>query len=62
MTLRRSFIASEPRIELVNALSLTDQLVAVGCFTEIIQWKKRVFIPTNDKAPSILAAVIQILG
>ncbi|MCC5664802.1 strawberry notch family protein [Nostoc sp. CHAB 5784] len=62
VTLRCSSIADERRIELVNALSLADRLVAVGCFTEIIQWKKRVFIPTNDKAPSILAAVIQILG
>ncbi|WDD36216.1 strawberry notch family protein (plasmid) [Nostoc sp. UHCC 0926] len=62
VTLRCSSIADERRIELVNALSLAERLVAVGCFTEIIQWKKRVFIPTNDKAPSILAAVIQILG
>ncbi|BBD62816.1 hypothetical protein NIES2109_56660 (plasmid) [Nostoc sp. HK-01] len=62
ITLRRSFIAGEPRIELVDALSLADQLVAVGCFTEIINWRKRVFIPTSDKAASILAAVIGILG
>jgi hypothetical protein len=38
------------------------RLVAVGCFSEIIQWRKRIFIPTNDKAASILAAVIEILG
>ncbi|WP_375506042.1 strawberry notch C-terminal domain-containing protein [uncultured Nostoc sp.] len=62
VTLRCSSIADEQRIELVNALPVVDQLVAVGCFTEIIQWKKRVFIPTGDKAPAILAAVIQILG
>ncbi|BBD70265.1 hypothetical protein NIES4072_66310 [Nostoc commune NIES-4072] len=62
VTMRCSLVASEKRIELVNALSLADRLVAVGCFTEIIQWKKRVFIPTNDKAPSIFAAVIEILG
>ncbi|MEH1982541.1 MAG: hypothetical protein V7L27_25295 [Nostoc sp.] len=62
VTLRSSSIASERRIELVNALSLADRLVAVGCFTEIIQWKKRVFIPANSKAASILAAVIEILG
>lgn len=62
VTMRCSLIANERRIELVNALSVVDQLVAVGCFTEIIQWKKRVFVPTGDKAPAILAAVIQILG
>lgn len=61
VTLRCSSIADERRIELVNALPVVDQLVAVGCFTEIIQWKKRVFIPTGDKAASILAAVIGIL-
>ncbi|BDI20562.1 methylase (plasmid) [Nostoc cf. commune SO-36] len=62
VTLRSSLVANERRIELVNALSLADRLVAVGCFTEIIQWKKRVFIPANSKAPSILKAVIEILG
>ncbi|MBG1263104.1 strawberry notch family protein [Nostoc commune] len=62
VTLRSSLVANERRIELVNALSLADRLVAVGCFTEIIQWRKRVFIPANSKAPSILAAVIEILG
>jgi hypothetical protein len=62
VTLRSSLVANERRIELVNALSLADRFVAVGCFTEIIQWRKRVFIPTSDKAPSILAAVIEILG
>ena len=61
VTLRCSTIANERRIELVNALSLADRFVTVGCFTEIIQWKKRVFIPANDKAASILAAVIEIL-
>ncbi|MHC0068001.1 strawberry notch-like NTP hydrolase domain-containing protein [Nostoc sp. UIC 10890] len=62
VTLRCSLVANERRIELVNALSLADRFVAVGCFTEIIQWKKRVFIPANSKAASILAAVIEILG
>ncbi|MBN3923167.1 strawberry notch family protein [Nostoc sp. NMS4] len=62
VTLRRSYIATEPRIELVNAISLAERLLAVGCFTEIINWQKRVFIPVSDKAPAILAAVIEILG
>ncbi|MBX9253584.1 strawberry notch family protein [Desmonostoc muscorum CCALA 125] len=62
VTLRRSYIAAEPRIELVNAISLAERLLAVGCFTEIINWQKRIFIPVSDKAPAILAAVIEILG
>jgi phospholipid N-methyltransferase len=62
VTLRRSYIAAEPRIELVNAISLAERLLAAGCFTEIINWQKRIFIPVSDKAPAILAAVIEILG
>ncbi|MDM9385683.1 hypothetical protein QUB80_34060 [Chlorogloeopsis sp. ULAP01] len=62
VTLRRSYIAGEPRIELVDALPLAARLVAKGCFTEIIQWRKRVFIPATEKAASILAAAIKILG
>ncbi|WP_258169533.1 strawberry notch C-terminal domain-containing protein [Nostoc sp. 'Peltigera membranacea cyanobiont' N6] len=62
VTLRRSFIAGEPRIELVNAISLAERLLAAGCFTEIINWQKRLFIPVSDKASAILAAVIEILG
>ncbi|WP_242054259.1 strawberry notch C-terminal domain-containing protein [Nostoc parmelioides] len=37
VTLRRSYIAGEPRLELVDAISLADRLVAMGCFIEIIQ-------------------------
>ncbi|WP_414544913.1 strawberry notch-like NTP hydrolase domain-containing protein [Nostoc sp. CCY0012] len=62
VTVRRSYVAGEPRIELVNALPLADQLVAVGCFTEIIQWRKRIFVPTGNHAAAVLAAVIGILG
>ncbi|MDB9369187.1 strawberry notch family protein [Nodularia spumigena CS-586/05] len=61
VTVRRSYVAGEPRIELVDALPLADRLVAIGCFTEIIQWRKRIFIPANEKATKILAAVIGIL-
>lgn len=62
ITLRRSLIASEPRLELVNALSLADRLVPVGCFTEIIDWRSRMFVPTGDRAAGVLAAVMGILG
>ncbi|MBD2479379.1 strawberry notch family protein, partial [Anabaena sp. FACHB-83] len=62
ITLRRSFIAGEPRLELVNALSLADRLVSIGCFTEIIDWRKRVFVPTGDRAAAVLSEVIEILG
>ncbi|MFN6498992.1 MAG: hypothetical protein RMX65_018610 [Nostoc sp. DedQUE01] len=60
--MRRSFIAGEPRMELVDALSLADQLITLGCFTEIIQWRKRVFVPTGVSAAGVLGAVIGVLG
>ncbi|WP_190479524.1 hypothetical protein [Anabaena azotica] len=62
VTLRRSSIAGEPRLELVDAISLADRLVAVGCFTEIIQWRKRLFVPTGDKAAAVLADVMRIIS
>jgi hypothetical protein len=62
ITLRRSYIAGEPLLELTNAVSLAERLVAVGCFTEIIDWRKRVFVPTGEQAAGVLAAVIEILG
>nr|WP_322657089.1 strawberry notch family protein [Dendronalium sp. ChiSLP03b]MDZ8203423.1 strawberry notch family protein [Dendronalium sp. ChiSLP03b] len=62
ITLRRSRVAGEARLELVNALSLVDKLVAVGCFTEIIDWRKRVFVPIGDRAAAVLGAVMGILG
>ncbi|MFN6563891.1 MAG: hypothetical protein RMY28_029420 [Nostoc sp. ChiSLP01] len=51
----------ETRIELVNALSLADRLVSVGCFIEIIKERKRVFVLIGDRAAAVLAAVIGIL-
>ncbi|MBD2505076.1 hypothetical protein H6G83_31495 [Anabaena azotica FACHB-119] len=60
--MRRSSIAGEPRLELVDAISLADRLVAVGCFTEIIQWRKRLFVPTGDKAAAVLADVMRIIS
>lgn len=55
--LRRSLIMGQPRLELVGfeASSLTD-FKAMGCFTEMIQWKTRLFVPLN--APDILDALL----
>ena len=47
--LRRSLVMGKPRLELSGAnSSMLTELMSMGCFTEIIQWKTRVFIPTND--------------
>lgn len=47
--LRRSFVMGQARLELtgVPPSGLPD-LKAMGCFTEIIQWKTRLFVPTNE--------------
>lgn len=55
--LRRSLIMGQPRLELVGVES--SGLVAfkaMGCFTEMIQWKTRLFVPLN--APNVLEAVL----
>ncbi len=45
------------RIEIVGAeAARIPELKAMGCFTEIIAYKTRVFVPT-DKAEAILQAM-----
>lgn len=50
--LKRSSVMDDWRIEVVGSLSdgLIRQLAADGCFTEIVNWRKRVFIPTGEDA------------
>jgi predicted RNA methylase len=48
-TLRRSFIQNARRIEVTgNIGNVIDRLKATGCFTEMIQWKTRAFVPTDE--------------
>ena len=60
-TLKRSRVAGELRIELVGAPSeQLEWLKSIGCFTEIIQYRTRVFMPASNPGPvirAILAAV-----
>ena len=55
--LRRSMVTGQPRLELtdVEASKLSD-FKSMGCFTEMIQWKTRLFVPLN--APDILDAIL----
>ena len=49
LSLRRSLVMGQNRLELIGASpSALSEYKQMGCFTEIIQWKTRVFIPTND--------------
>jgi hypothetical protein len=55
----------ERRLEIAGTISdgLCEQLKAAGCFTEIISWRRRVFIPTAaPRGPEILEAVIKLLS
>jgi predicted RNA methylase len=55
--LRRSLVMGQPRLELVGASSAAlPGLKAMGCFTEVIQWKTRVFIPVDGA--DVLARVL----
>ena len=46
--LRRSLVMGQPRLELIGVSGTAlPALKAMGCFTEVIQWKTRVFIPVD---------------
>lgn len=58
MTVRRSLVNGSARLELVGAPSAAlAGLKALGCFTEIIQYRTRVFVPAADAA-AILARIL----
>ena len=47
--LRRSLVMGKPRLELTGAeASSLAELKAMGCFTEVIQWKTRLFVPLGE--------------
>lgn len=55
--LRRSLVMGQPRLELIGVTgSALPELKALGCFTEVIQWKTRVFIPLGST--EVLAKVL----
>jgi predicted RNA methylase len=64
ITLRKSSVMNDWRLEIAGTFSeaLISQLVANGCFTEIISWRKRVFLPANEvKALPVLEKVSELL-
>jgi hypothetical protein len=57
--LRRSLVMGQPRLELIGGSSAAlPSLKAMGCFTEVIQWKTRVFIPVDGI--EVLARVLAV--
>ena len=59
MTIKRVVVNGQPRIELVGCTA--DQLPrikSIGCFTEIIQYRTRVFLPV-PAAETILGKLLE---
>jgi len=54
--LRRAKVMDRHRIEVVGAASQRSAFTALGCFTEIIAYTARVFVPVDR--PEVLAAVL----
>jgi len=55
--LRRSLVMGQPRLELIGATgAILAELKTMGCFTEVIQWKTRVFLPSE--AIDVLASLL----
>ena len=61
-TIKCSRVAGEQRYEIVGApVDQLPWLKSIGCFTEIIAFRTRVFIPTKD-APSVIGALFRACG
>ncbi|ANT54928.1 strawberry notch family protein [Mesorhizobium amorphae] len=59
LILRRSRVMNDYRVELIGFTdAFVPRLKALGLISEIISWKLRLFIPTSEQGPSILAALL----
>lgn len=64
MSIRRSSVMGEFRLEVAGIVtdSLCKQLESAGCFTEIIAFRKRIFLPANEElATPVIEQVSEIL-
>jgi hypothetical protein len=61
-TMKCSRVAGEQRYEIVGApVDQLPWLKSIGCFTEIISFRTRVFIPI-EAAPSVISALFRACG
>jgi len=63
LSLRASSVMGTTRLEVAGSISeaLGSQLKAAGCFTEIISWRTRYFIPVNEmSAPGVIEQVMSL--
>jgi len=60
MTIKRSLVNGSPRIELVGAPSQQlAWLKSIGCFTEVIQYRTRVFLPVSTAADTLQRILLE---
>ncbi len=59
--IRSSFVSGKRRLEVTGFQSKaeSDYLKTMGCFTVMIQWRLRIFIPNNDNAISIIQKLMK---
>jgi hypothetical protein len=61
LQLRRARVMNASRIELTGFTEgMVDRLKAMGLMSEIISWKLRMFVPTGEAGPAILAALMKV--
>ena len=54
-------IMGQNRIEIIGFREAQkDILKSLGCLTEMIQWKLRLFVPANDNAHLIIEQLLQV--
>ncbi|NER93529.1 MAG: methylase [Symploca sp. SIO1B1] len=65
LSLKASLVMSEYRLEVVGAHisdGLCNQLKAAGCFTEIVSYTRRVFVPANvQQGADVIEKVLELL-
>jgi hypothetical protein len=60
LQLRRVRVMHVHRIELIGFTdAMRDRLTAYGLFHEIIAWKLRMFVPTDERGAEVLAKVME---
>jgi hypothetical protein len=60
LQLRRVRVMHAYRIELVGFTdAMRDRLTAYGLFHEIISWKLRIFVPTDERGIEVLAKILE---
>ncbi|HEY1243909.1 MAG TPA: strawberry notch family protein [Hyphomicrobiaceae bacterium] len=60
LQLRRVRVMHAPRVELIGFTDgMRDRLTALGLFHEIIAWKLRMFVPTDERGAWVLGRLIE---